>query len=398
MPANVAAAREPLRFDTIADESSFARLAGPWDALVRAMPRPSPFLLHDWLLEWWRHFGRDAALAVHVAYRGDRLVAALPLFVQRRLGLRVARFLGGHESALADLLLASDEDVSVAERLAERIGSTRTDLLDVFGLPGRSRLAAALGPSRLRLVARVEAPVLDVPSDWETFYRTRVRRSRRKEIRRRLRNLARLGKLEVRVLRAPDELEPVLDDAFRLHALRWRGRPDHSTFGTPTGSRFHRAALRALAAQDVARVVTLTLDGRTIAFLCYFVLCGRAYLYRQAFDPELAQFALGIINILEALKAATEEGLTRVEFLGGREPFKVEFADRIDPLYEGLGLARTLPAQALLAVRLLGIRAWLRLKRLGVARHLYYEGLAPARRAAAALRGSSDEESSDPKA
>ena len=88
IPVEAASAREAgLRLETISSEAGLERLAGSWDELVRAMPRPSPFLLHSWLMEWWRHYGQDAELAVHVAYRGDRLVGALPLCTQRRLGL-----------------------------------------------------------------------------------------------------------------------------------------------------------------------------------------------------------------------------------------------------------------------------------------------------------------------
>src|ERR1700694_4040438 len=73
-------------------EADFAALADQWDALVRAAPRPGPFLLHSWLLEWRRHYGEGAALEVHVAMRGDRLVAALPLCTRRRRALRVTEF------------------------------------------------------------------------------------------------------------------------------------------------------------------------------------------------------------------------------------------------------------------------------------------------------------------
>ena len=94
--------------ETISDEAGFAELAGSWDELVRAMPRPSPFLLHSWLLEWWRHYGRGADLAVHVAHRGDHLVGALPLCTRRRLGLRVSEFIGGTWAILADALMTID--------------------------------------------------------------------------------------------------------------------------------------------------------------------------------------------------------------------------------------------------------------------------------------------------
>ena len=105
---------------TITDPAEFATLRHEWDALVTAMRRPSPFLLHGWLLEWWRHHSDRGRLTVHVAREGDRLTGALPLFVERRLGLRVARFLGEDAAALADVLVADGADPSTAGRLVER--------------------------------------------------------------------------------------------------------------------------------------------------------------------------------------------------------------------------------------------------------------------------------------
>ena len=81
-------------YDRVTTLGDFEALAPEWDDLVRAMPRPSPFLLHGWLTEWWRCYGDGAELAVHIARRGGRLGAALPLLVRRRGGLRVACFVG----------------------------------------------------------------------------------------------------------------------------------------------------------------------------------------------------------------------------------------------------------------------------------------------------------------
>ena len=52
------------------------------------------------------YFGEDSELAVQVAYRGDKLVGALPLCVQHRHGVGVLTFLGAEQVTLADLLLA----------------------------------------------------------------------------------------------------------------------------------------------------------------------------------------------------------------------------------------------------------------------------------------------------
>src|SRR4029450_3803350 len=56
---------------------AFAALGPEWDELVRSMRRPSPFLLHTWLTEWWRHYGEGNELCVLVAHRDGRLVGAL---------------------------------------------------------------------------------------------------------------------------------------------------------------------------------------------------------------------------------------------------------------------------------------------------------------------------------
>jgi CelD/BcsL family acetyltransferase involved in cellulose biosynthesis len=376
----------PLTFTTISSADSLAPLGASWDALVRAMPRPSPFLLHGWVTEWLRHYGDGCKLSVQAAFRGDRLVAVLPLITFRRRELEVATFLGGRHSALADLLVADDESPTVGERLVERAVSSGQDYLDVFGLPRDSRLAEASRAETLHLYERVESPVLDLSAGWEAVYRDKTNAKKRGHHKHRRRQLATLGKIEVALARTLPELEAPLEEAFRIHALRWRGRPDGSGFVTPTGKRFNRAAARALAKIDATRILTLSVDGRAIAFVWYIALERRMYLYRTAFDPAFSRCSPGLLNTLNVLELASEEGLTRVEFLGGAERYKLEFADRLEPLHLGLGLPGSRAGSAVVATR----AAWLRFRDLakhsGAARQIY-DRTAPVRRR---LRRSTD--------
>jgi CelD/BcsL family acetyltransferase involved in cellulose biosynthesis len=370
-----------VTFETISAAEDFAALGDSWDDLVRAMARPSPHLLHAWLVAWWRYFDEDSELAVQVAYRGDKLVGALPLCVQRRRGVAVLTFLGAEQVTLADLLLADGERAGVAAELAERAAATKHDYADLHGLPGSSRLVKALGPSRLQLIVRAEAPVLELDgTDWETHYTTRLSSKQRALHRRRIRQLAQLGTIETTVARTREELAPALEEAFELHALRWEGRPDGSDFGTEPGKQFHREATAAIAKLDVPRIVTLRLDGRPIAFGYYFLLEGTMHCYRLAFDPELHRFSPGLVNRFDTLKSAFAEGATRVEFLGGMERYKVELTDRTEPLHEGLGLADSVAGKVVVSTRLNGVRFRRFAKRSPRIRRFYYEGLAPARR------------------
>jgi CelD/BcsL family acetyltransferase involved in cellulose biosynthesis len=313
------------------------------------------------------------------------VVGALPLVVRRRAGLRVAGFMGEHHAVLPDVLVAADAEPWVAERLASGI-SAACDVVDLHGLPGDSRIAGVLG-QRLRLIERIEAPVLDISAGWDAVYRAKTTSKKRNLHKRRRRQLGELGELTVTTAREPHELEAALEEAFRLHALRWEGRPDGSCFATAEGQRFHRDVLRRLAEIDVARLTMLRLDGRAIAFHYWFALEGCMYVHRLAFDPALARFSPGLVNTLDAIAAAAEEGLERVEFLGGGERYKVELADAFAPLYQGFGVTSGVLARAYRGGQLANIRMRLALKRSPRVHRLYFEDLAPARRAVRRLNG-----------
>jgi CelD/BcsL family acetyltransferase involved in cellulose biosynthesis len=373
-----------LSLETITSADGFARLGDEWDELVVAAPRPSPFLLHGWLTEWWRHYGGGANLAVHVARRDGRLAAALPLFVHRRRGLRVAEFLGGHHSELADLLLRDGESEETARTLAARALESGHDYADLFGLPGDSRLAAALG-GRMQVIERAEAPVLDLSPGWDAVYTAKVSSKRRYAYRRKRKQLAELGVLVVEVARTWAELEPALEEGFRLHALRWSGRPDGTDLQTDHGRRFHRDGYRHMADRGIARIVSLKLDGRAVAFHSYFAFCNALYSDRLAFDPALGRYSPGFLNTIDMLEAAAAEGLTRVEFLGGPEEYKLVFADRFEPLHEGFGLARTPQGRVAAAAELGAVKLRRRLRSSPV-RRFYFEELAPLRRKIERLR------------
>ena len=381
-----------VQVETVRDTAGFAALpADEWDALVGAQPRPSPFMLHAWLLEWIRHYESTGDVEVHVARRDGVLVAGLPLIVQRFKGLRLLQFLGATQSALGDLLLLDLSDDEAATAVLAPARSASYDLADLFGLPANSRLAGAAGSS-LRLIERVEAPVLDLSGGWETVYNEKTGSKKRNLHRRRRRQLAEQGSsLTVDLAKTPDELEVALEDAFRLHELRWAGRPDGSHFATPVGKRFHRAAIQALAEQGIPRIITTRLDGRAIAFHYYFLLDERMYVHRLAFDPAFGRFSPGLVNTLDALEAAADEGAKLVEYLGGDERYKLELSDRLEPLHQGLGLARTPQGHAVAAARLGVIHARRRLKRSPRLRRLYVEGLAPVRRVVGRARSSTSE-------
>ena len=99
------AQQSALELTTVGDAAGFAALADGWDELVGAMARPTPFLLHAWLEEWWRHLSDGARLAVGA--RG-RIWADFP-----GRGRNIFRFVD--RRTVADLYRAVPQERSLLE-------------------------------------------------------------------------------------------------------------------------------------------------------------------------------------------------------------------------------------------------------------------------------------------
>ena len=371
---------ERLAVETVTTLEGFDALAGEWDGLVGAMPRPSPFLLHGWLRAIWPLLNEPR---ICVAHRDGRLAAALPLDVRNHRGLRVAEFAGGIDAHLADLLLAPGEDTGLVHALVAEAALGGFDFADLFGMPAGSRLELAVGPRGLRLLERVEAPVLDLSRDWKAVYAEKASAKTRQTHRRKLRRLGEQGRLEFSLASTPEELATAIEETFRVHALRWRGRPDGSGLGRPEVREAQRVAYRSLA--GTARILTLSLDGRALAYNCFLVLGERLYSHRLGFDPEYGQWSPGLLCTLELCERAAADGVARVEFLGGDEEYKLQLADRFEPLLEGFGLAQTMRGRTAVVTRVCTVVARRRLKRFRRLHHFYLEGLSPLRRAIASV-------------
>ncbi len=368
-----------LTLSVVSDLGGLEALAPEWDRLVLAARRPSPFMLHDWICTWFRHFAAEGKLAVITARRDSLLVGVAPMFIRRRGGLLVCGLAGG-QSALGDLLVASDPDGSIGRALFSAICELRFHYLDVFGSPPGGVLPRLCTGPELTLLRRVEGPVLQMPNGWEAAYASRVGSKKRSLHRRRLRQLAELGKIDWTTARTPEEVAGELEHAFEIHARRWQGRPDGSTFGLQAWRDFHREAARALAAKGAVRLLTLRVDGRPVAFHYWIMLGTTMYVHRLAFDPELARYSPGQVTLLKAIADASSEGARRVEFLDGDERYKVELADELEPLHHVIGLARGPAAWVAVEMLLLVIRMRMRLKRNQRLHRLYLEGLAPLHR------------------
>jgi len=303
------------------------------------MAQPIPYLLHGYLLARWRHYAGTGSVAILCARREGALVAALPLLIKRESMARVAKLLCG-SFAGTDLALARAEPLSTAEQLLSHARELPLDFLRLHGLKPGACIGAALEAAGETLKEEeIGAPALTIEHSWEQTYARNTTSKTRSLHRRRWRQLAEIGSLDVQLARSREELEPAIDEALHLHRLRWRENPDDYTdLTTARGSEFQREVVRVLAPTDTARIALLRLDGRAIAFHYYFVLEGTMFVHRLAFDPEFGEHSPGLLTTLRAIELAAAEGATSVDFGRGEERYKAQLADGVKPLRWGVCL------------------------------------------------------------
>ena len=390
--ANLSQVAAPASLRTLTSSEQLAQLdSAAWDRLVSAAGRPSPYLLSTWVRSWLAEPSFECEQCVVVAEREGTLVGAAPFIVRKAGPARIASFVGVHESALGDILLAEGEQSATSRSLlAGVVAAAKPHAFDVFGLPSDSHLAAAVG-GRMSMVERVESPITEMPEGWEAAYARRASARRRSNDRRRDRQLGELGTVDYSFAMDGDAVLKDLPAAFELHRLRWEGRPDGSSFGTPGGQRFQREVLPRLADENHFSMLTVRIDGRPAAFQAWFQIGTCVYLYRNGYAEEVGRFGPGLIALRRAMAAASENGARRMEYLGGNERYKQELSDRLDPLYQGFGLARGPLGHAYVARARLSVAIRRRLKRSDRLHQLYTSGALRVRRSSASAPSSEDQ-------
>ena len=244
----------------------------------------------------------------------NRLRLLVPFSVEQPavpLGVPVMRTWSSPFGPIGTPLVDHDDPIGVVEDFFGMLSRPHLKLPKVFVLPDM-RLDGPLA-SVLETVAetrgltmvttgKADRPVLESTLDGEAYLKASLRSHHSREFRRLKRRLGDLGKLEHVVARGPDEIRHAIESFLTLEAAGWKGRERTAMAIDRFRAAFAREAVHRLAEQDLCRIHSLTLDGRTIACLVVFVEAGVAYTWKTAYDETLATYSPGTLLMIEVTK------------------------------------------------------------------------------------------------
>ena len=195
---------------------------------------------------------------------------------------------------------------------------------EAWGLPAAAPLRSALlaAAERYGWSASEEpeavTPTVELPPTWEA-YQEALPKKHRHELRRKLRNLERAGEVGFVSATAPGEVAEAVEG---LLAMMRESREAKAAFLTPEREALFRDLAAGLGEQGLARLSTLTLDGRPAARIFALEGGGATMLYNSGYDPSLGSLAVGLLSKALLVRDAIERGQTTVDFLRGTEVYK----------------------------------------------------------------------------
>ena len=352
----------------------------------------TPFQSFAWLSAWQRHVGALTGTrpAIIVGRRGSEVMFILPLAVERGRLTRRLTFLGQDLCDYNAPLIARDfsralgaEQFGALWREALRLIQARAALRhDMVVLEKMPRMLGMQSNPLLALEVRLHpsgAYETALGADWEAFYHAKRSSATRRRDRTKLKKLGELGAVRFVEL-TDDEIAATLEvliaqksKAFaRMGVPNMFARPGYPAFFGDLAR--HSRALVHLSRLDVGATWAAINLGLTFGDCYYHILASYD-------DGDVARFGPGAAHLRELMRYAIGRGCKRFDFTVGDEPYKREWCETEQQLFDHCAAAtwRGIPAAA-------GALAWGRLKRAIKHSALFWKLAQRARAALGALR------------
>lgn len=311
-----------LQVEEITSLEHLERLRDAWSALCDRSPRTTPFQRPEWLIPWWRTFqpGEPWVVAIH---REDRLAALAPFLLYTKDGRKTVAFCGGGVSDYCDVVTDPEGEDEAVEVLLAHLESRRDrwETGDFEPVPDNSPLLRGARTEPLDVCPFLSLPerVEDLGEAVHTRQLANLRKYRRKA--------ESLGDLQLKTVDG-GTWEPLLETVLRFYEAR---RDDLGQASLLEGDRlraFHHEVASGFHARGALALYALCLDGCPLAALYGFREKDTLYCYMQGFDPAQAKLSPGVMVVGGAIEDSIRRGVRRIDFLRGREPYKLWWGAR----------------------------------------------------------------------
>ncbi|OFC70597.1 hypothetical protein BFC18_12645 [Alteromonas confluentis] len=327
-----------MRVRVIDSADELIELAPLWRQLYSAAGNRQIFLHPEWHLCWLRQYKKYIRqLNIYTVFRGDELVAVLPLY-QRKHEWFQLRFIGTGESEESEvcteyhdiLMLKAHQEEALQVLKAALLASGKGLVLANLRLDSLLlRLCTELYSASLTQSAQVQSRYY-IPLINDGLAKSKITKKSKRYV-----NLThRLGG-RLRICEDKQDLPQYFDELVSLHKKRWGKASTPTIFDNSDFLQFHRALVKSFFDSGELILATLDIDGQPVAAFYGMTSADSVYFYQSGIDDDFKpNVSPGtVIHFLVAQKAA-RRGFKEYDFLGAsiNDSYKQRLTENSEPL------------------------------------------------------------------
>ncbi len=308
-------------------------LIAAWEELIRSNPNIGLFQSPYWVLNYWRHRRpQKRFLHLFVAMDGARLIGLAPLVNKPRRPPFLSHWRAVHAEGEYDAdwvchpeyrntfvrMVCDFLEAQKHHWFSYRDEAVREDSGVLDSLQSECERRGI--PFRYQRVRNI--PFLK--TDGHEPIEQRVSRKYRQELRRRERNLGKLGAVTYVDASAVDalSLQRPLEELFRVEAAGWKGRAGSAISQDPRAETFWRAFAEETAKAKLLRLHLLRLCGNAIAGQLGAVLGDTYYSLKLGYDERFKKYGPGALITRFAIQSCIDDpAIDTYDFAGPAMPY-----------------------------------------------------------------------------
>jgi len=342
---------ESLTISTFETVEQVESVVPSWNELLKNVPEATTFSTWEWLLPWWRAFGKGQLVVVGF-YSGFELVGLAPLCITEstlRFGIRmkVVRLLGdgSGDSDNLEVLARPGWEEKVSRSLLIFLESSRSkwDVVELNVMPAQSSVARRLTSDLNRrgwmsMTRSKPASAIHLPASWPAYLQQLSSEDRNNLARYRKRLEKRYASRFYKVTTQP-EVDRCLPAMFELHQQRWQRRGESGTFADPARRQLYADISRIFLERGWLELWALDLNERPVAVQFAFRYRDQVFQLQEGFDEAYHSDRVGTLLRAHVLERLIAQGVTTYDFLGGEPGYKARWAAK-PAEYMNLHIAR----------------------------------------------------------
>ncbi|MFQ5752908.1 MAG: GNAT family N-acetyltransferase [bacterium] len=295
-----------MEIKVIKSEHELDSIGSEWNQLLENSRYNVVQLRHEWIMAWWKNFGKKAELFVVTVFDANKkLVGIAPLLKEkshyRKVTIRKISLMANGHSPSSDFIVSKKYSNYIIRHIVSYLLKrndwevidlkkvymdqyTSTSLIDYLEKEGQP----------FGIKNNVESPYIIADSDWDTFFNKRSNRFK-KSMRNKLNRMNKSNYISIDQLRITDSNDPVISEMFSVSGKSWKKKAGTAITSSEDTKGFYRDLCDRLGSRDIITVWMMRKGITPIAFEFHLTYKNITYPVRADYDESFKALSPGSI-------------------------------------------------------------------------------------------------------